>query len=129
MTKKGAKMIKVTCNTWEELVEFARKIVGEEAPAPAAKAPKAKTQKAAATAPMETLAPDPAPAVPQPEPEAPAKKAVAFQDVQTKAISLMDDGKQAQLQALLAKYGVEALPGLKDDQQKLEAFMADMEAL
>lgn len=124
-------MIKVTCNTWEELVEFAKKIVGEEAPAPAAKAPKAKAQKAAAPAPTETLAPDPAPAAPQPEPEAaaPAKKAVTFPDVQARAIALMDAGKQAQLQALLAKYNVPALPGLKDDQQKLEEFMADMEAL
>lgn len=69
-------------------------------------------------------------ATPAPAPSAPAPapwKAVTRQDVQTKAIALMDAGKQTQLQALLMKYGVPALPSIPEDQ--LAAFMADLEVL
>lgn len=54
-------------------------------------------------------------------------KTVSRQDVQTKAIALMDAGKQTQLQALLMKYNVPALPSIPEDQ--LAAFMADLEVL
>ena len=123
-------MIKITFNNWEEVIEFAQDLVkrmsASAAPdqAPAAKAPKApKAQKPAAPTPEPAPAPTPAP-VPAAEP-APWK--VTKQDVQTKAIQLMDAGRQGELQALLAKYNVPALPSLSDDQ--LAGFMADMEAL
>ena len=61
-------------------------------------------------------------------PAAPATvKTVTKQEVQAKAIALMDAGKQAELQALLKKYGVPALPSIPDDQ--LAAFYADLEVL
>lgn len=131
-------MIKITFNNWEEVIEFAQDLVkrmsASAAPdqAPAAKAPKApKAQKPAAPAPAETPAPTPEPApapTPAPAPAAePAPWKVTKQDVQTKAIQLMDAGRQGELQALLAKYNVPALPSLSDDQ--LAGFMADMEAL
>ena len=61
-------------------------------------------------------------------PAAPATvKTVTKQEVQAKAIAQMDAGKQAELQALLKKYGVPALPSVPDDQ--LAAFYADLEVL
>ena len=61
-------------------------------------------------------------------PAAPATvKTVTKQEVQAKAIAQMDAGKQAELQALLKKYGVPALPSIPDDQ--LAAFYADLEVL
>lgn len=61
-------------------------------------------------------------------PAAPATvRAVTKQEVQAKAIALMDAGKQAELQALLKKYGVPALPSIPDEQ--LAAFYADLEVL
>ena len=127
-------MIKLTFDTWGEVVEFAKDItknMGTSAapePAPTAKTTKAsKAQKAAAPAPEE--APTPAPAATPASAAAPepAPWKVTKQDVQTKAIQLMDSGKQAQLQQLLAKYNVPALPSL--DESQLAGFMADMEAL
>ena len=119
-------MIKIKFDTWEELKEFAKKIVAE-APKTVAEAPKTVAE-AATPAPAPAPAPDPAPA-PAPEPaSAPAPKKVTKQDVQAKAIQLMDAGRQDELQALLAKYNVPALPSLVDEQQ-LARFMADMEAL
>ena len=116
-------MIKLTFNTWEETLEFAKKIVAE-APKTVVKAPKTVAE---AAAPVPTQAPTPAP-TPAPAPAAePAPWKVTKQDVQTKAIQLMDAGRQGALQALLAKYNVPALPSLSDDQ--LAGFMADMEAL
>ena len=126
-------MIKLTFNTWEETLEFAKKIVAE-APKTVAKAPKTVAE---AAAPVPTQAPEPAPApAPAPEPApapaptpapTPEPKKITKQDVQTKAIQLMDAGRQDQLQALLAKYNVPALPSLVDEQ--LAGFYADMEAL
>ena len=77
------------------------------------------------TAPAPAM-PAPAPAMPAPAP-APAAKKVTRTDVQAKAIALMDAGKQTELQALLQKYGVPALPSVPED--KLAAFLADMEAI
>ena len=127
-------MIKITFNNWEEVIEFAQDLVKRMSAsaaldqAPAAKAPKApKAQKPAAPTPEPASAPTPAP-TPAPAPAAePAPWKVTKQDVQTKAIQLMDAGRQGELQALLAKYNVPALPSLSDDQ--LAGFMADMEAL
>ena len=125
-------MIKLTFNTWEETLEFAKKIVAEapktvaEAPKTVAEAPKTVAE---AAAPVPTQAPEPVPApAPAPAPApTPEPKKITKQDVQTKAIQLMDAGRQDQLQALLAKYNVPALPSLVDEQ--LAGFYADMEAL
>lgn len=81
-------------------------------------------------APALTPAPEPAPweSAPTPAPAPlPVQKAVSRQDVQNKAIALMDAGKQAVLQELLKKYGVQALPFIPDE--ALEAFMADLEVV
>lgn len=71
-------------------------------------------------------APVQVPSAPDPAPAAPEKK-VTRNDVTEKAISLMDAGKQAALQALLAKYGVVGLPALPED--KLAQFYAELEVL
>lgn len=66
--------------------------------------------------------PEPAPApLPVPAPQ------VTMAQVTEKAISLMDAGKQTQLQMLLAKYGVMGLPQLPEE--KLAEFYADLEVL
>ena len=113
--------IVVTLDSTEELKRFLETMGSETTPAP-----KKKT-KEKDTAP--TPEPEPAPA-PAPAPAAPvpaAAPAVTRQAVQTKAIALMDAGKQEQLQALLKKYNVPALPSIPEDQ--LAAFMADLEAV
>lgn len=72
----------------------------------------------------------PAPAAPEPAPApAPAAKAPSFEEVTKAAIRLMDAGKQPQLRALLQKYGVQALPELKNDPVKLAEFYADLEVM
>lgn len=120
-------MIKLECNTWEELENLARKVLGIKPAADASQI--TRVVRPAILEPVTTpLAPIPDP-VPTPAPApAPAPvKTVTRQDVQAKAIQLMDAGKQDQLQQLLTKYGVPALPSVPDD--KLAAFMADLEAM
>ena len=104
----------VRLDSLEELNRFLEGVI--KAPETVAKAP-------------ETVAKAPAvvPVTREPEATPAPVKSITKQDVQTKAIALMDAGKQAQLQALLAKYNVPALPSLKDDQ--LAAFYADLEVL
>lgn len=118
-------MIRLECNTWEELIELMGNILSNET----AKNGK-NVQKPAETdtKPVETVpaAVTPAAVTPAPAAIAPAKT-VTRKDVQVKAIALMDAGKQAQLQAVLVKYGVQALPSVPDD--KLADFMADLEAM
>lgn len=121
-------MIRIECNTWEELEDLARKILGT---IPSGTGQIMQVVQPAILEPVTTpLAPipdpDPVPA-PAPAPTPAPVKTVTRQDVQTKAIQLMDAGKQDQLQQLLTKYGVPALPSVPDD--KLAAFMADLEAL
>ena len=113
--------IKLEFDNWNEVLEFAGQIGGQiggrevKVPAP--------MEATVTPAVVATPAPEPAPA---PAAPAPVKK-VTRQDVQTKAIALMDAGKQEQLQGLLQKYGAPALPSIPEDQ--LAAFMADLEAL
>ena len=132
-------MIKLTFNTLEELKQFAKDIVGLPAQetGKAAPTPAVVTTPAIVSAPAPEPAPVPVPvpvSVPTPAPAAASVPAVPApspakmkQDIQKKAIQLMDAGKQDQLQALLTKYNVPALPSLGDDQ--LAAFMADLEAM
>lgn len=61
-------------------------------------------------------------------PAAPAQqKKVTLKDVTSKAIPLIDAGRQGDLQALLSKYGVPALPSLPEE--KLADFLHDLEVL
>lgn len=64
---------------------------------------------------------------PDPKPEPAPAPQVTMAQVTEKAISLMDAGKQTQLQTLLAKYGVMGLPQLPEE--KLAEFYADLEVL
>lgn len=111
--------IVVTLDSTEELKRFLETMGSETTPAPKKKT-KEKDTAPAAPAP----APEPAP---EPESLPWDAPAVTRQAVQTKAIALMDAGKQEQLQALLKKYNVPALPSIPEDQ--LAAFMADLEAV
>ena len=64
----------------------------------------------------------------QPAPE-PEKKVPSFDDVTKAAVKLMDAGRQDDLRQLLVKYGVQALPELKDKPDKLSAFYAELEVM
>ena len=120
--------ITITLNSEEELMAFMDKYLApkaaptpvQAAPAPAAPTPAVPAPAAPAPA---SVAPAPAPVAPAP---APVKK-VTYQDLQAKAIALMDQGKQEQLKALLQRYNVPALPSLTEEQYW--GFMADMEAM
>lgn len=66
---------------------------------------------------------------PAPEPEPVTIKAPSFDDVTKAAVKLMDAGRQDDLRQLLVKYGVQALPELKDKPEKLSAFYAELEVM
>ena len=113
--------IVITLESVEELNQFMENM--KVAPAKAEQKEVKTEQKAEeASAPvMPAPAQEPAAAA---APAAPATvKTVTKQEVQAKAIAQMDAGKQAELQALLKKYGVPALPSIPDDQ--LAAFYAE----
>lgn len=126
--------IVITLESVEELNQFMEnmKITSVNAKQNTAKAEKnaAKAEQKEAKAEQkaeETSAPVmPAPA-PTPAPEPVTVRAVTRQEVQAKAIAQMDAGKKDQLQALLKKYNVPALPSIPDVQ--LAAFYADLEVL
>ena len=93
---------------------------------------------APAPAPAAAPAPEPQPApAPAAEPEKTYKavsfddvaKAVSFDDVTKAAIKLMDAGRQDDLRQLLVKYGVQALPELKTQPDKLAQFYSDLEVM
>lgn len=116
-------LIKAEFNSYDEMIQFCYEMVSKEESAAAAAKPELAVPVVTAAAPVVTAA---APKASDPEP-APVVHTVTRQDVQTKAIALMDAGKQAQLQELLKKYGVPALPSIPEDQ--LPAFMADLEVI
>ena len=89
-------------------------------------APKQQYQKSEVLpqAPAEAAAPGPAPA-----PAEELKKAPSFDDVTKAAIKLMDAGRQNDLRQLLVKYGVQALPELKTQPDKLAQFYAELEVV
>ena len=119
--------IVITLNSAEELKRFLENMnieVAVEHKEPA----QTQTFTAAVSPAVVTAEAAPAPApVPAPEPAPAPTKTITKQEVQAKAIAQMDAGKQAELQALLKKYGVPALPSVPDDQ--LAAFYADLEVL
>ena len=121
-------MIRIECNTWEELVEICQKITGVTV----VEAPEAKVSMLEPVQPAVAKAPETVAKAPETVATALAsvpvsEKKVTRQEVQAKAIALMDAKKQEQLQALLQKYGVPALPSIPEE--RLAAFMADMEAI
>ena len=77
-------------------------------------------------APQQAEAPTPAASKQQPDPE---EKALSIEDVTKVAVKLMDTGRQDDLRQLLVKYGVQALPELKDKPDKLAAFYAELEVM
>ena len=122
-------MIRIECSTWEELIDLAGKILAKGGKAEQKEAKAEQKEAKAEQAPAQTSDPlpwDPAPAPALMPAPAPART-VSRQEVQAKAIALMDAGKKTQLQDLLKKYNVPALPSIPEAQ--LAAFMADMEAM
>jgi outer membrane biosynthesis protein TonB len=95
------------------------------APAPVAQpaaAPAPVAQPAAAPAPVAQPVPAPAPAA------APTTaRAFRFEDIQLAATSLCDTGKRAEVLALLAKYGIQALSALPAEQYG--AFATELRGL
>ena len=64
-----------------------------------------------------------------PAPQPVTIKAPSFDDVTKAAVKLMDAGRQDDLRQLLVKYGVQALPELKDNPVKLADFYAELEVM
>lgn len=121
---------------WDEVVSFARKVIGEAdqpkevhippvlptqpAPVPVSQpvpqpVPAPVQQPVPAPAPQATAVPVPTP-VPQPQPVPTAAASYTLDDLARAAMPLMDAGRQADLQQLLVLFGVEALPALQPGQ-------------
>ena len=118
--------ITVTFESYEDLKEFAEKLLGtkqETAVQSNAVANKVAEKvaipvQAVPTAPITQAAPTVAP-VQQPVPVTPVpttERTYTLDELANAAMTLMDKGMQTQLQELLAGYGVEALPALPKDQ-------------
>ena len=101
-------------------------------PAPVPVTPVPVAQPAAAPAPVAQPAAAPAPVaqpVPAPAPAAAptTARAFRFEDIQLAATSLCDTGKRAEVLALLAKYGIQALSALPAEQYG--AFATELRGL
>lgn len=129
--------ITVTFESYEDLKEFAEKLLGtkqetkRETAVQCTAAENKVAEKVATpvqavpTAPITQAAPTVAP-VQQPAPVTPVQPSVTavpttertytLDELANAAMTLMDKGMQTQLQELLAGYGVEALPALPKDQ-------------
>lgn len=94
----------------------------QPSPAPVPVTPVPVAQPVAAPAPVAQPAPAPAPAA------APTTaRAFRFEDIQLAATSLCDTGKRAEVLALLAKYGIQALSALPAEQYG--AFATELRGL
>lgn len=94
----------------------------QPSPAPVPVTPVPVAQPAAAPAPVAQPVPAPAPAA------APTTaRAFRFEDIQLAATSLCDTGKRAEVLALLAKYGIQALSALPAEQYG--AFATELRGL
>lgn len=94
----------------------------QPSPAPVPVTPVPVAQPAAAPAPVAQPAPAPTPAA------APTTaRAFRFEDIQLAATSLCDTGKRAEVLALLAKYGIQALSALPAEQYG--AFATELRGL
>ena len=126
--------IVVKFSNFDEMEQFAAQIAAKDKPQyvaadaiPAVVTP-AIVPAAPAAEPAVLVIPEPETASASAPMQAPAPvRKVTRQEVQAKAIALMDQGRQEDLMALLAKYQVSALPDIREDQ--LPAFMADLEVL
>ena len=124
--------INITVSSYEELEEFCRQfLAGQDS--------RGQTEDKA-TEPV-----NPAPIIPDPEPVktepvkpepvkaeepvllTPSQVAYTRDDLTRAAVSLIDSGKKADLQALLEKFGVSALPSLPKDHYV--AFAGELKAL
>lgn len=120
--------ISINVSTWAELEDLCRAVLQNE---------KTEAVKAAA----EVVAPQPEQKSVKPEqkeeiPETVKAvsavvemKAPSMDDIKRRALSLMDAGRQPELEMLLKRYGVQSLPELEADPVKLAAFAADLEAM
>ena len=114
-------------DSYEEMTAWCETVAGKAVEAPKPAKPRAKKTEEAAPAPVPVPDPvQPQAAAPVPAP-APVAKKVTLQEVTAKAIPLIDAGRQGDLQALLAKYGVPALPSLPEE--RLGEFLKDLEGL
>lgn len=94
----------------------------QPSPAPVPVTPVPVAQPAASPAPVAQPVPAPAPAA------APTTaRAFRFEDIQLAATSLCDTGKRAEVLALLAKYGIQALSALPAEQYG--AFATELRGL
>lgn len=116
--------ITVTFESYEDLKEFAEKLLGtkqETAVQSNAVANKvaekvATPVQAVPTAPITQAAPTVAPVQPPVTAVPTTERTYTLDELANAAMTLMDKGMQAQLQELLSGYGVEALPALPKDQ-------------
>ena len=127
--------ISINVSTWDELEALARAVLHSGAGPETVKAVSAVVEKPAKAQPQSTK-PEPAakeqkPAAAQSQSTKPApeKKVPSMDDIKRRALSLMDAGRQPELEMLLKRYGVQSLPELEADPVKLAAFAADLEAM
>ena len=104
----------------------------QPSPAPVPVTPVPVAQPAAAPAPVAQPAAAPAPvaqpvATPAPVAAPTTARAFRFEDIQLAATSLCDTGKRAEVLALLAKYGIQALSALPAEQYG--AFATELRGL
>ncbi len=111
-------MIHVDFKDFNEMVEFARRLLGGQA----GKVPEAPAVQPVPTAPVVTAPAAVAPATPadftvQPAAAVPtAQSSYTLDDLARAGMTLMDSGRQEDLFQLLARFGVDALPALPQAQ-------------
>ena len=111
-------MIHVDFKDFNEMVEFARRLLGGQA----GKVPEAPAEQPVPSAPVVTAPAAVAPATPadftvQPAAAVPtAQSSYTLDDLARAGMTLMDSGRQGDLFQLLARFGVDALPALPQAQ-------------
>ena len=131
--KEDYKMIRVEFLDFEDMVKFARQLLGqsENAENPSAPAPQPMPSGAATSVPVAPMPTSPVasapvtPSVPVTPTAVPQTSAGAVQtmaatytpdDLARAAFALMDSGRQQELIGLLQQFGVNAIPELKPEQ-------------
>ena len=126
-------MIRVEFLDFEDMVKFARQLLGqsENAENPAAPAPQPMPSGAATSVPVASMPTSPVasapvtpsvPVTPTAVPQTPAGAVPTMaatytpDDLARAAMALMDSGRQAELLGLLQQFGVVAIPELKPEQ-------------
>lgn len=107
--------INITVESFEELKDLARQILGaggeKPAVAPVQPAPRAVQPPVQQTAPQPTQPTQPV-MQPAPTPVQTTQPSYSLDDLGRAGMALMDSGRQAELQQLLVQFGVDALPSL-----------------